>query len=876
MGLKDRFRIDELVKKGSNAIPRDKRGGIRVRKKDGKQVPHGYFLDGRGRFVQKPMRPIPFGENPIKGFDNTTKSLKFYFVETGIGIRNTNNFIPVDLNTAPQVIRFGFKQDDYYVLLQNGQSFIGRDKFTGAGGATKKIQFGAFNTSSNTVSPETIGKTLVDYIYQSASGLYLDEDSLIDNIYPTAEQTGTTPEYSPLFGLTEYEAAYVVSELATGNGTTSIKAQYKSSVDTEWTDYGSFVNITSVPNQQLLLSTIPTVGDGSDKLRFQIKQVSTDGSAEPPRIDRISIKSSSDQNRLMLEPTWGTIDGGNTIAVRLEPSDALKRERVVRSDVLHLFHFNSGSYDTDSATGTTATFAGAIHTLGVISIEFKEKVDDLGVSFIATATLAKSGYRETDILADKYGITADQAEKLSRKQLAVQAGLAGSEKELANFVTGLAQAQFIAGEELDPDLVALSKTLQEYRHEIERSAEQQEIMNQILRGQAPATEESREAIKKAAQDRKDLADTVEEHIRSLRDETTEILLGARAVERAQLTRKGYTSIQIEEIFRLQDLNAGLLQNRKELEKTAEVEKQKAEDKKTFIQSVIDQAKAVNKSSIELLREQASIHGVTTELEAAFTKLEEFKQAQDDAARQERVGGNVEAIRQSLMTEEELLLQSHQKKLADLDEAMTQEDTMIIDHQELRLKLIADYEKKKADIEKRNGKQEILRGAELTRSMLGQLGEQFAGVQAVNKKMFAAQKAYKIANAIQNTYDAANNALSSPYPWPLPQVFAATAVAAGLANVAAIKSTSFDGGGFTGMGARSGGVDGKGGFPAILHPNETVVDHTKGQSGGITVVNNIDASGADANVDMKIRAAVQQSSQQTIMSIQDLMRRRRFI
>ena len=38
--------------------------------------------------------------------------------------------------------------------------------------------------------------------------------------------------------------------------------------------------------------------------------------------------------------------------------------------------------------------------------------------------------------------------------------------------------------------------------------------------------------------------------------------------------------------------------------------------------------------------------------------------------------------------------------------------------------------------------------------------------------------------------------------------------------------SFDGGGFTGRGSRSAGVDGKGGFPAILHPNETVTDHTK--------------------------------------------------
>ena len=61
--------------------------------------------------------------------------------------------------------------------------------------------------------------------------------------------------------------------------------------------------------------------------------------------------------------------------------------------------------------------------------------------------------------------------------------------------------------------------------------------------------------------------------------------------------------------------------------------------------------------------------------------------------------------------------------------------------------------------------------------------------------------------------------------------------------------SADGGGYTGMGSRSGGVDGKGGFPAILHPNETVIDHTKGQSAGgdSTVTFNIqtvDAGGFD--------------------------------
>ena len=61
--------------------------------------------------------------------------------------------------------------------------------------------------------------------------------------------------------------------------------------------------------------------------------------------------------------------------------------------------------------------------------------------------------------------------------------------------------------------------------------------------------------------------------------------------------------------------------------------------------------------------------------------------------------------------------------------------------------------------------------------------------------------------------------------------------------------SADGGGYTGSGIRAGGVDGKGGFPAILHPNETVVDHTKGQgmSASPTVnfnISTVDAAGFD--------------------------------
>jgi len=67
-------------------------------------------------------------------------------------------------------------------------------------------------------------------------------------------------------------------------------------------------------------------------------------------------------------------------------------------------------------------------------------------------------------------------------------------------------------------------------------------------------------------------------------------------------------------------------------------------------------------------------------------------------------------------------------------------------------------------------------------------------------------------------------------------------------------------------------------PEMFVPNQSgsIVPNNKMGGGGITVVNNVDARGADASVDMKIRAAMQQTSQQTVSTIQDLMRRRRFV
>jgi len=84
-----------------------------------------------------------------------------------------------------------------------------------------------------------------------------------------------------------------------------------------------------------------------------------------------------------------------------------------------------------------------------------------------------------------------------------------------------------------------------------------------------------------------------------------------------------------------------------------------------------------------------------------------------------------------------------------------------------------------------------------------------------------------------------------------------------------QRSSYDGGGFTGRGARAGGMDGKGGFPAILHPNETVVDHTKGGGQGVVINQTINVStGVQSTVRAEINnmlPQIKEASKQAVLN-----------
>lgn len=80
------------------------------------------------------------------------------------------------------------------------------------------------------------------------------------------------------------------------------------------------------------------------------------------------------------------------------------------------------------------------------------------------------------------------------------------------------------------------------------------------------------------------------------------------------------------------------------------------------------------------------------------------------------------------------------------------------------------------------------------------------------------------------------------------------LAAGVAALSASAAVaSYDGGGFTGMGARIGGMDGKGGKLAMLHPREKITDLTKGQGEAQNIDARMIINSADMSDDALIRA-----------------------
>ena len=252
------------------------------------------------------------------------------------------------------------------------------------------------------------------------------------------------------------------------------------------------------------------------------------------------------------------------------------------------------------------------------------------------------------------------------------------------------------------------------------------------------------------------------------------------------------------------------------------------------------------------------------------KLEEQKKRQKEAddkkakSDAERRLQQVENIRKSHLDETAAISQKYKDQRAIIDLAMKdegadqamlaelraqtqiEEQEALAEHLEAKDKLMQEFFDKETERREKDAehqKKMEMQKKELalaTVGVYGAMADQIAAAMedgsGAQKAMFLVAKGLAVAEAIINANLAYTKTIGQFGAAGIPLAEAVRAsgyVSAGL--IAGQAIASFEGGGMTGSGVRSGGMDGKGGRLAMVHPNEKITDLQKGQ-GSNNVVN----------------------------------------
>jgi len=234
----------------------------------------------------------------------------------------------------------------------------------------------------------------------------------------------------------------------------------------------------------------------------------------------------------------------------------------------------------------------------------------------------------------------------------------------------------------------------------------------------------------------------------------------------------------------------------------------------------------------------------------------------DLERDADLQSDIESMTQSLMTEEETIRASYARRQEIIDEALARR---LLSEQEANdLLQRAKEEHDDWFLEK---EQDLAKARMDVAMSIADFGIALAKQDSkAERALLAIKAAVAIRAAMMNMQVAMSEALATPWPANLAAIAQVASIGTGIiSNLKGIDTSvpSFEGGGDTGAGARIGGIDGKGGFPAILHPNERVLDMTRG-GGGVTVNQSfdIDARGADPAAAARIQQALDETRERT--------------
>lgn len=355
----------------------------------------------------------------------------------------------------------------------------------------------------------------------------------------------------------------------------------------------------------------------------------------------------------------------------------------------------------------------------------------------------------------------------------------------------------------------------------------------------------------------------------------------REQEKAELAKslsKGSEDlVDLEEDLRMARVQLEMLSSLPGIDPNTSKEFKEAADRVSELeleQKTLLMQQDVTRASLELLTQgyqkstdsrlanaQRIIDSANRELDAMVQKAEEEKklQAQADASANKQVQLRLRAAQASITASnleldqfianqkarQEAEQEAIEKERQDVDLRLTYAQQKIaISNRELNAIVEAERKKQEA-INKTNQtwSQSLSFVGSATSSIMGMLDEQSGAYKA----LFLVQQATQIAQAIMSAHAGAANALAN-LPAPMNIVMSKVILGLGYAQAAAIAGqtiASFEGGGFTGPGVRSGGMDGKGGMLAMLHPNEKVIDMEKSRGGSqaVNVSFNIQANDA---------------------------------
>lgn len=307
-----------------------------------------------------------------------------------------------------------------------------------------------------------------------------------------------------------------------------------------------------------------------------------------------------------------------------------------------------------------------------------------------------------------------------------------------------------------------------------------------------------EAISKRIKLTDDTSDATEKLIESLTSEVS--ALGKTETEQVRLT----------------EAYKGATEGNKEIIDSARA---KIDAHEAEVEAIKEQQKALDKAAKDDARRKA-------QLEKA------------EAADKKRTESQLDGLKTSLMTKSELIQDAYNKEAEIIQKA---QDHQLISAQE-HAALMGEIDQKRIDSQEKlalaTASSLIGMTSSMVSTMQGMVDEGSAMGKAffvISQAMAAADaiiKGYQTASAVKLAYAELAALTANPALVAVGDAHAAMAVGMGFATAGMIAGqtlASFEGGGLTGSGVRSGGMDGKGGRLAMVHPNEKITDLHKGQA-----------------------------------------------